>query len=276
MVSKAFFTRSKHLVEENDGRHDVVRYDGERFLAVLSTAGRKVLDVPLDADDRKTAYLKALVRIDDHYFDAREFEAEAQGQFFKYDDDAEQKLRFDTARRLSDCVADLRALLGAHDALAEVVAQQVEGAEWVNQAEETERTGEVERAEKANRVGVAERVARVRATLLACTDRAVSRGWFPIVQSYHHALSPGELVAEGRERRNQRIGGTENSTGIAQLLEKPHFEKLTERDLRRIRESNRESPGTDPRVWKRLREDYRWFLARERAPATPGRAEDGG
>lgn len=264
MVSKAFFTGSKYLVEENDGRHDVVRYDDERFLAVLSTAGQKVLDAPLDADDRKTAYLKALVRINEHYFDAREFETQAEGRFFRYDDDAERELRFDTARRLSDCVADLRALLAAHDALAEAVVEQFED------------VGETKQVEKTEQVEQAERVAPIRSTLLACTDRSISRGWFPIVQSYYYALSPGELVAEGRERRNQRIEGTENSTGIARLLEKPHFEKLAERDLRRIRESNRESPGTDPRVWKRLREDYRWFLARERAPATPDRAENDG
>lgn len=253
MVSKAFFTGPKYLVEESDGRHDVVRYDGERFLAVLSTAGRKILAAPLDADDRKTAYLKALVRIDEHYFQAREFEARAEGQFFKHDDDAERELRFDTARHLSDAVADLRALLAAHDALAEAVAEQAERTH-----ERTERSPDAHAA--------------VRSTLLACTDRAVDRGWFPVVQSYYYALSPGELVAEGRERRKQRIEGTENSKGISDLLEKPHFEKLAERDLRRIRELNRESPGTDARVWKRLHEEYRWFLARERTPATPGQA----
>lgn len=256
MVSKAFFTGSKYIVEENDGRHDVVRYDGERFLAVLSTAGRKVLSAPIDADDRKTAYLKALVQVNDRYFDAREFEARVEGKFFKHDDDAERKLRFDTARQLSDCVTDLRALLTAHDALAEAVAEQSEQTD-----ERTERPPDASGS--------------LRSTLLACTDRSINQGWFPVVRSYYYALSPGELVAEGRERRNQRLEGTENSTGIEQFLEKPHFEKLTERDVRRIRELNRESPGTDARVWKRLHEDYRWFLARERAPATPGRTADG-
>ena len=260
MVSKAFFTGSKYLVEESDGRHDVVRYDGERFLAVLSTAGRKVLSAPLDADDRKTAYLKALVRVNDHYFDAREFEARVEGKFFKHDDDAERELRFDTARELSDCVADLRALLAAHDALVGTVAERAEPTD--ERAESTDRSTNT--------------IDPVRPTLLACTDRSIGRSWFPVVRSYYYALSPGEIVAEGRERRNQRIEGTENSKGIAQLLEKPRFEKLAERDLRRVRELNRESPGRDARVWKRLREDYRWFLTRERAPTTPGRTADDG
>lgn len=255
MVSKAFFTGSKYLVEDNDGRHDIVRYDGERFLAVLSTAGRKVLRAPLDADDRKSAYLKALVRINESYFDAREFEEQVAGNFFKHDEAAERKLRFDTAQRLSDVIDHLRALLAAHDALVAAAAEEVE------QVADTSEGGDRRRA-----------LAAVRSTLLACTDRSIGGGWFPVVEAYYHALSPGELVAEGRERRNQRIEGTENSQGIARLLDEPHFEKLTERDVRRIRELNRESPGSDARVWKRFYEDYWWFLTREHA-TTPDKNE---
>ncbi len=255
MVSKAFFTGSKYLVEDSDGRHDFVRYDGERFLAVLSTAGQKILRTPLDADERKADYLKALVRLNEAYFAAREFEADAKGNFFKHDDAAERKFRFDVAQRFSDRVDDLRTFLAAHDALV-AAATEDSSNDSRDTADDGETTGD-------------QALARTRRTLSACTDRSISEGWFPTVQSHYYALSPGELVAEGRERRKQRIEGTESSTGIAALLDKPHFEKLSWRDLRRIRDLNRESPGPDPRVWKRLQKEYTWFLARERMRATP-------
>lgn len=257
MVSKAFFTGSKYLVEDNDGRHDYLRLDGERFLAALSTAGRKVLRAPFEADDQKSAYLQALVELNGSYFAAREYEADAQGKYLKHDERAERRFRIRTAERLSDTVPQLRTLLSTHDALVDAAIQEVE------------RTHEGERRRRA--------LAAVRSTLLACTDRAVSDGWFPIVRAYYVGLSPGELVAEDRERRKQRIEGTEDSLGIEQLLRKPHFERLRERDLRRVRRINRESPGADPRVWKRLLEDYSWFVGDgdepDRTVVNEGRAE---
>jgi hypothetical protein len=237
MVSKAFFTGSKYLVEENDGRHDFVRYDGERFVEALSSAGQKVVRVPADADAEKSAYLKSLVSINESYFAAREYEDDAKGKYLKHDENAEQLFRIETAERLSDCVGELRTLLSAHDALLESAVEQAE--------RQQDRTA-------------------VRSTLLACTNRAVSEGWFPAFESYYYSLSPRELVAEDRERRKQRIEGTEESRGIRELLGKPHFDRLGERDLSRIREINRNSPGSDPKVWKRLLEDYRWYVGRER------------
>ncbi|WP_157971640.1 hypothetical protein [Halorussus litoreus] len=38
------------------------------------------------------------------------------------------------------------------------------------------------------------------------------------------------------------------------------------KQLRRIRELGRESPGFDPRIWKRLLDDYSWYV---------GQTEDG-
>ncbi|USZ68403.1 hypothetical protein NGM10_01365 [Halorussus salilacus] len=252
MVSKAFFTGSKYLVEDNDGRNDYLRYDDERFLAVLSTAGRKLLQAPFEADDRKAAYLKSLVRLNEAYFSAREYENDAKGRYYKHDDRSERRFRIRTAERFSDLRDDLRTLLAAHDALVEAAADYVD---------RTYDGAERRRARSA-----------VRSTLLACTDPAVSEAWYPTFEAYYYSLSPGELVAEDRERRKQRIEGTENSRGIAELLDKPGFRKLTERDLRRIRQINRESPGSDARVWKRLLEDYGWYLTheRERERAAPG------
>ncbi|WP_135826197.1 hypothetical protein [Halorussus ruber] len=237
MVSKAFFTGSKYLVEENDGRHGYVRYNGERFLEALSSAGQKVVRLPVDADAEKSAYLKALVSLNESYFEAREYEDDAKGKYLKHDENAEQLFRIETAERLGDCVGELRTLLSAHDALLESALEQAES----------------QRDRKT-----------VRSTLLACTNRAVSEGWFPVFESYYYSLSPRELVAEDRERRKQRIEGTEESRGIRELLGKPHFDRLGERDLRRIRKINRDSPGGDPKVWKRLLEDYRWYVGRER------------
>lgn len=249
MVSKAFFTGSKYLVEENDGRHDLVRYDGERFLAALSVAGQKIVNAPFEAEDEKAEYLKALVRLNRNYFEAREYEADAKGKYYKHDRRSERRFRIQTAERFSDLVEDLRAVLSANDALAQAAAEHVE------------RTQSGEDRKQALSV--------VRSTLLACTDRAISGGWYPTVESYYYSLSPGELVAEDRERRKQRIEGTEESRGIRELLGKPHFEQLTERDLRRIREVNRKSPGSDAKVWKRLHEDYSWYLTRERGQTAP-------
>ncbi|WP_435178377.1 hypothetical protein [Halorussus sp. AFM4] len=270
MVSKAFFTGSKYLVEENDGRHEYVRYDGERFLAALSATGQKVVRAPFGseelssdgrtgsdaaraADEAKAAYLKALVRVNEHYFAAREYEDDAKGKYLKHDERAERRFRIKTAERLSDCVDDLRAVLSAHDTLVDAAVEAVGRG-----AAESDR----DRARSA-----------VQSTLLACTDRAVSDGWFPIVESYYYSLSPGELVAEDRERRKQRIEGTEESRGIRELLAKPHFSRLDKRDLRRIRRINRESPGSDARVWKRLLDTYSWYVGRESDRTVTARSE---
>jgi len=275
MVSKAFFTGSKYLVEDNDGRQDFLRYDGERFLSALASAGRTVLRAPLGtgerapddaadpdavdeaggADERRQAYLRALVRLNRTYFAAREYEADATGKYYKHDERAERRFRIETAERFSDAIEDLRALLAALDDLREVAA---------------------DRARRADAADRRERLAAFWSALVGRTDGAVTEAWFPAVQAYYYSLSPRELVAEDRERRKQRIEGTESSRGVADLLAKPHFRKLTRRDLRRIRELNRESPGADPGVWKRLNRDYWWYLARERSTATPGGERSGG
>jgi hypothetical protein len=243
MVSKAFFTGSKYLVEKNDGRHDYVRYDGEQFLEALSTAGQKVVRVPAGSDEPKSAYLKSLVGLNESYFAAREYEDDAKGKYLKHDERAERRFRIKTTERLSDCVGELRTLLSAHDTLVE------------SAVEEVEQTREGPKRQQARE--------NVRSTLLACTNRAVSGGWFSVVESYYYSLIPGELVAEDRERRKQRIEGTEASRGIQELLSKPHFDRLAERDFRRIRQINRNSPGSDPRVWKRLFEEYTWYVGHE-------------
>jgi hypothetical protein len=249
MVSKAFFTGSRYLVEDNDGRHDYLRLNGERFLHALATAGQRVVALPVEADDEKSAYLKTLVALDEGYFAAREFEADADGRYLKHDENAERRFRIRTAERLGDLVDDLHELLSAHDALVDAAVEHVE---------ETE-SGEDRRRKREE----------VRAKLLGCTDRAVSGGWYATVEAYYHSLSPGELVAEDRERRTQRIEGTEESRGIRELLGKPHFQRLAKEDLRRIRRVNRESPGKDARVWKRLLDDYDWYLGRERDRSVP-------
>jgi hypothetical protein len=256
MVSRAFFTGSKYLVEDNDGRHDYLRLDGERFLAPLSAVGQKVRQAPFEVDEQKRAYLKALVDLNESYFAAREYEEETKGKYLKHDERAERRFRIETAEHFSDCVADLRTLLSAHDALVDAAVEQVES------------TAEADANERRRALSA------VRSTLLACTDRAVSEGWFPVVEAYYYSLSPGELVAEDRERRKRRIEGTEESRGIDELLEKPHFDRLTERDIRRIREVNRESPGSDPRVWKRLLDEYPWYVGQKHGEAVAAGTAD--
>jgi hypothetical protein len=296
MVSKAFFTGSKYLVEDNDGRRDYLRLDGERFLASLSAAGRKVLSAPFEVEEQQREYLKSLVTLNESYFAAREYEDDAKGSYFKHDEHAERQFRFETAERLSDCVADLRTLLAAHDDLVAAAAEQVEcettaqtEGETLDQTQyektaqtkgeraaqtEGEASDQIERGPDTDANEPNETLSAVRSTLLACTNRAVSEAWFPVVEAYYYSLSPGELVAEDRERRNQRIEGTESSRGLKDLLDLPHFEKLTERDLRRIRELNRTSPGSDPRVWKRLLHEYPWYVSKTRGESLTEKPSD--
>lgn len=238
MVSKAFFIGSKRLVEDNDGREDYLRFEGEKFLRALSKAGQHVVHAPFDADEEKAEYLKILIRLNERYFEAREFETEAKGKFYKHDEMSEQRLRVVVCERLTDSVDDLRALLSAHDAL---VAAAVEHAESEGTDQQT--------------------MEMVRSRLLACTDQALTGGWFTAVEAYYYSLSPGEIISEGRERRKQRIEGTENSRGIRELLGKFAFQKLSERDLTRIRKVNVRSPGADAEVWKRLQRRYSWYIS---------------
>jgi len=281
MVSNAFFTGSKYLVEDNDGRQDYLRLDGERFLAALSAAGRKVHGAPFEAEDAKKAYLAALVRVNGRYFSAREYEADAKGKYLKHDERAERRFRVRTASRLSDCATDLRTLLSAHD---ELLAAALDLLDRVERGREQhaggeQRTGREQQAggkqveREHNGTNPDRTVERVRSTLLACTDRAISEGWFPCVEAYYYSLSPGELVAEDRERRKQRIEGTEESRGIAELLDRPGFERLSRTELRRIRELGRESPGSDPRIWKRLLDDYSWYVGRAEHGEKAGKAD---
>ncbi|WP_128478390.1 hypothetical protein [Halorussus pelagicus] len=180
MVSKAFFTGSKYLVEDNDGRHDYFRLNGKRFLKALSMAGQRVVDLPVDADDRKSRYLKTLVKLDEDYSAAREDEDDAKGKYLKHDKRAECRFRIKTAERLGDLVDDLHAVLSPHDALVDAAVEQVERTE------------------------------------------------------------------------------------------------SGEDDLRRIRHVNRESPGGDPQIWKRLLEKYDWYVGHEREQSTAARSRSRG
>ena len=252
MVSKAFFKGSKLLVEDSDGREDYFRFNGERFLRALSKSGQQVVRAPFDADEPKTEYLKVLVRLNEAYFEARSFETDASGKFYKHDEMSERRFRVVVAERLTDRVDDLHALLDAHEAL---VAAGVERAGTSNAD-----------ADGGHAPG------RLRTGLLACTERALTGGWFPTVEAYYYSLSPGEIVSEGRERRKQRIEGTEETPGIREMLGKFTFQRLTERDLTRIRDVNVRSPGPDAEVWKRLQNRYSWYIEYDRSPAASGDA----
>ncbi|WP_158056932.1 hypothetical protein [Halorussus halophilus] len=249
MVSKAFFTGSRYLVEDNDGRQDYLRYNGERFLQSLATAGQWVADTPIDADEAKTAYLKALVTLNDAYFEARQYEDSAKGNFFKHDETAERRFRITTAERLTDAIENLRTLFSAHDALLSAI-------------------------ENANETAADSIGSELRTSLLAHTDQAIAAGWFPTVRAYFYSLTPGENISEGRERRKQRVVGSETLPGLDELLGKFTFEKLTDRDMRRIRTTNQSSPGPDTGTWQRLKERYAWLVERGALRSSPDDCED--
>ncbi|RBI64523.1 hypothetical protein DMJ13_08605 [halophilic archaeon] len=239
------------VIERNDGRHDYLLHEGERYLLSLSEVGRNVIalsEAGLDADslsavpderareavdERTEAYAAALDAINDHYFDARAFEEDARGKFHRYDSTVERNLRSTVAEEASACVEDLRRLLDAHDALVDAL----------------ESAGFVDRDERLETVASRN------------TGRAVREGWYPVVRAYDLALNPGKRIAEGKKRRRQRLYGQSDLPGVAGLLDSALFERLTRDDLDRLRAFDTCAPEDALRVSSRLVERHRWLLA---------------
>ncbi len=227
------------LLERSDGRYKFVQLDGERCLSSLVTVGRQIGSLQTIPPEQTGAYLAALDEINDHYFEAREFEREVRGKFYRYDETAEQRFRSAIVEELSNCAERLHRLLAAHEALVETVASATEN------KTKTQRGGKREET----------------TALCRHTNYAIRAGWYPIVEAYDHSLDPGEKIAEGKRRRRQRLYGQEGLPGIARLLDTPLFEQVSADDLTTVRELDRFTPSDTPEIARRLMNRHPWLLA---------------
>ncbi|WP_227376639.1 hypothetical protein [Haladaptatus halobius] len=236
MVSKRFLRESRELIERGDGRYKFLQHRDERCLSALVAAGRGVVAVQGIPSADKAAYLDVLGKINYQYFEARGFERNVSGKFYRYDEEAERRFRSAITEKLSSPVEQLHRLLSAHDALLESADDvDVASASGDGAAKTMNRDGP-----KAS----GQTVSRKRETTVARqTNRAVRGGWYLVVELYNHSLDSGERIAEGKRWRRQRLYGQQRIPGVEQLLDTPLFEQVTSDDLARLRELDRFAPA---------------------------------
>lgn len=204
------------------------------------TAGRGIARLQSASAESKIEYLDVLSELNDHYFEARAFENNVKGKFYRYDDETERRFRSSVTEELSRSVGLLRRLLAVHGELLEPNADTGQF-ELVNSAETVNR--------------------ELVATVSKYTGRAVRGGWYPIIQSYDHSLNPGERIAEGNRRRRQRLFGQQDIPGVTQLLDTPLFEQITNDDIARLRKLDRFAPTEGRRIVTRLNNRQPWLLS---------------
>lgn len=229
------------LVEHQDGRHPYVQYKDEKFVKALLHVATKLTDAPVISAQHKELYVDAIEAINTHYFAAYELNETTEGQFHKYDTDAEEHLRETVAEEVSRCVTDLRALIDAHATVVEAATTRL-ATQHRDPQTQPERSATFER------------------TIATCTIRAVRDGWFPTVESYYFSLHPGERAAEGRERRDQRLYGTEETQGVAALLAQPDLDQVTTQDITRLQQIDRRSQVNGHPVIHKLQTQYDWTV----------------
>ncbi|GAA5041636.1 hypothetical protein ACFFQF_01180 [Haladaptatus pallidirubidus] len=266
MVSKGFFRGSRELVERSDGRHRFFQHRGERCLSALVTAGRGVAGLQSSPPERKIEYFDVLSQINDHYFEARSFENNVKGRFYRYNDETERRFRSSVTEELSRSVELLHRLLIAHDALLESGGdtgqrESVDRLGSTNQSSSVNQCEPVNQRDSATRCDSTGTTRRKQvATVSRYTGSAVRGGWYPVIQSYDRSLNPGERIAEGNRRRRQRLFGQQDIPGVKQLLDTPLFEQITDDDIVRLRELDRFVP-TEGRIVTRLNNRQPWLLA---------------
>ncbi|WP_266076983.1 hypothetical protein [Haladaptatus caseinilyticus] len=224
------------MVERSDGRYRFFHYRGEQCLSALVNVGRGVVALRSPSPERKLEYLDVLSEINDQYLEARSFEHDVRGKFYRYDEEAEKRFRLTVTEELSRSIEQLHRLLSAHDGLLESVPDTGKQAS----------DGTLHREK--------------RAAVSRYTSHAVRDGWYPIIESYDHSLDPGERIAEGKRRRRQRLHGQQTLPGIVHLLDTPLFERITGEDITRLRELDRFAPMEERRVASRLTNRHPWLL----------------
>lgn len=213
--------------EQSEKRVRYVQYRDQKCIASLWTAGRFVRSA-LGDGEVTAAYQRVVLDINEAYFDARRHENHIEGRFFKFDEDAERRVRERTAEGYSDAISDLRALVEAHQSALDAVDERVEP------------------------------------RLFGATRNVLAGGWFPTLETYYHALDPGEKIAESVTRRERRIEGEGRHPGVRDLLAGPLFESLDEDDLNAIKGIDWRSPGKPVRFVTRLENEFEFAIKRIR------------
>lgn len=241
MVSPILSVEPWKLVEHLNGRHPYVQYKDEKFVKSLFYVAKKLIDAPVISARHKELYIDAIEAINAHYFAAYDLNETTEGQFHKYDASAEEHLRETVAEEVSRCVTDLRALIDAHATVVEAATTRL-ATQHRDSDTQQERSATFER------------------TIATCTIRAVRDGWFPTVESYYFCLHPGERAAEGRERREQRLYGTEETQGVATLLAQPDLDQVTTHDITRLKQIDTHSQVNGHPVILKLQTQYDWTI----------------
>ena len=242
MVSPILSIERWKLVERQDDRQTYLQYDDEKFVKALFQVARKLIDAPILADRYKELYIDAIENINAHYFGAQEVNAATRGQFYKHDETAEDQLREAVVKGVSQCNIELRSLLDAHTTVIETTTTGI-SKQYPNPQEQRRVSNAFEQ------------------TIATCTMKAVCEGWFPTLQSYYFSLNPGERVAEGRERREQRLYGTEETKGVTQRLAESGSKLITHRDVEELKRINSESNVNGHPVIQKLQTEYDWVVS---------------
>ena len=242
MVSPILSIEPWKVVEKQDERQSYVQYKDEKFVKVLFEVAKKVLDAPVTTTQSKRQYIDTIEDINAHYFAAQDMNTATKGQFHRYDATAEDNLRESVAIGVSRCVADIRTLCTAHSTVIETANAQL--------------------AQQHDDPRILQDVSiTFEQTIATCTIRAICDGWFPMFESYYFSLNPGERAAEGRERQEQRLFGTEATQGVVDRLAQPEFKQLTAQDLRHLEQINTESQVNGHSVLHKLKTKYDWAVS---------------
>ena len=244
MVSPLLSIETWKLVEKQDERQTYVQYNDEKFVKSLFRVAKKIIDAPIVTTSQKKRYIDTIENINAHYFVAQDTKTAAQGQFHKYDSTAEDHFRETVAREVSRCITDLRTLLDAHATVLEEAKTRL-----ANQSEDPQSQREA--------------FDTFEQTIAACTLQAVCDGWFPIVELYYFSLNPGERAAEGRERQEQRVYGTEETQGMVDRLAQPELNQITQQDLERLKQVNKRGQVNGHPVIQKLQTEYDWAVSTE-------------
>lgn len=242
MVSPILSIEPRKLVERQDDRQTYLQYDDEKFVKALFQVARKIIDAPILADRYKESYIDVIEDINANYFGAQEVNAATQGQFHKYDATAEDQLRETIVKGVSHCSVELRSLLDAHTTVVETTTTEISN-QYPDPQEQRKVSNTFEQ------------------TIATCTMKAVCDGWFPTLQSYYFSLNPGERVAEGRERREQRLYGTEETEGVADRLAESGSKQITHQDVEELKRINKCGDGNGHPVIRKLLIDYDWVIS---------------
>ena len=217
---------SGRVRERSEKRVRYVQYRDQKCIMPLWTAGRFVRSA-LGDSEATAAYHRVVLDINEAYFDARSHEDHIEGRFYKFDEDAERRVRERTAEGYSDAVSDLRELVEIHQSVLDAVDEE-----------------------------------EVRSRLFGATSNVLAGGWFPTLSTYYHALDPGEKIAESVTRRKRRIEGEGRHPGVRDLLAGPLFEALNEDDLNEIKGIDWRSPGKPARFVNHLESEFGFIIKR--------------